>query len=61
MDFKRGMNIPRSNLGGAPIPHSRERWSFVLSLKGQDPLADTEWRDLMLATRVATVESAKLE
>jgi len=61
MDFERGMNIPRSNLEGAPIPLSRERWSLMLSLKGQEALADTEWRHLMLATCVATAESAKLE
>ncbi|HEY1437564.1 MAG TPA: hypothetical protein VGG82_08710 [Casimicrobiaceae bacterium] len=55
------MNIPRSNLEGVPIPLSRERWSLILSLKGQEALADTEWRHLMLATRVAVAESAKLE
>jgi hypothetical protein len=33
----------------------------MLSLKGQDALADTEWCYLMLATRVAAAESAKLE
>jgi hypothetical protein len=33
----------------------------MLSLNGQDALADTEWRHLMVATRVAVAKSAKLE